>query len=205
MVVAPGNEPGELVFSPEYGVSAGVISKLPDMRKGTLHAWFYFGDQAPKASVMLYNTKWIGSMYSFTQDERVKYFYDTVEAYMPTKSCKMTIFGTPWGDLHRNYCIDTSYTNYLGFLMGDNGYTVINVPENPQDMTCLVIKDSYGNAFVPYLTEHYGNIVVVDPRYADLNIFDFYDDYKFEDIVFMVNIMSSNNSAWYKYLLNLLS
>ena len=46
---------------------------------------------------------------------------------------------------------------------GDNPYAVIHVPENPQDKSILVIKDSYGNAFVPYLTEHYGNIVVVYP------------------------------------------
>ena len=85
MVVAPGNEPGELVFSPEYGVSAGVISKLPDMRKGTLHAWFYFGDQVPKASVMLYNTKWIGSNKSgpvdfIFEDKGDGWYYGSVPA-----------------------------------------------------------------------------------------------------------------------------
>lgn len=148
------------------------------------------------------NTKWIGSMYSFTQDERVKYFYDTVEAYMPTKSCKMTIFGTPWGDLHRNYCIDTSYTNYLGFLLGDNGYTVINVPENPQDMTCLVIKDSYGNAFVPYLTEHYGNIIVIDLRYITIDLYEQFKDAGLTDIIFMISTSSANNGDWYNYFLN---
>jgi hypothetical protein len=142
---------------------------------------------------------------AYVADERVKTFYDTLEAYMPTKDCTMTIYNKNGTTTTYNKCIMENYGNYLAFLSGDHGYMVINVPENPQDKNILVIKDSYGNAFVPYLTEHYGNIVVVDPRYADLNIFDFYDDYKFEDIVFMVNIMSSNNSAWYKYLLNLLS
>jgi len=111
----------------------------------------------------------------------------------------MTIYGTQWGTLRRNYCIDTNYTNYLAFLMGDNGYTVINVPSNPQDKNILVIKDSYGNAFVPYLTEHYGNIYVVDPRYVSMKVYEEFKDANLTDIVFMINTSSANNKAWYNY------
>lgn len=148
------------------------------------------------------NTKWIGSMASYTGDDRVKSFYDTVDAYVPTKTCKMTIYGTAWGTISRNFCIDTSSNQYWAFLMGDNGYTYINVPSNPQDKTILVIKDSYGNAFVPYLTEHYGNIYVVDPRYASMDIYEEFKDKGLTDIVFVINSQSANNSAWYKYFYN---
>lgn len=150
-------------------------------------------------------TTYIGSMYNYTGDERVKYFYDTVEAYIPTKDCTMTIYNTAWGTLKRNYCIDTSYKNYLAFLMGDYGYTVINVPENPQDMTCLVIKDSYGNAFVPYLTEHYGNIIVVDLRYITIDLYEEFKDMGLTDIIFLTNTSSANSSAWYNYFLKAIS
>ena len=149
--------------------------------------------------------KYIGSMYSYTGDDRVKYFYDTVEAYMPTKDCTMTIYNTAWGTLKRNYCIDTGIKNYLAFLMGDYGYTVINVPENPQDMTCLVIKDSYGNAFVPYLTEHYGNIIVIDLRYISIDLYEEFKGMHLTDIIFMTNTSSANSSAWYNYFLNAIS
>ena len=152
--------------------------------------------------VKVLNKKYIGSMYGYTGDDRVKTFYDTVEAYLPTKACKMTIYGTQWGTLVRNWCIATDYTNYLAFLMGDNGYTVINVPSNPQDKNILVIKDSYGNAFVPYLTEHYGNIYVVDLRHVKMNIYDEFKDANLTDIVFVLNNQSANNSAWYKYFYN---
>ena len=155
-----------------------------------------------KFTVKTLNTKYIGSMYSYTGDDRVKTFYDTVEAYIPTKACKMTIYGTQWGTISRNWCIATDYTNYLAFLMGDNGYTVINVPSNPQDKSILVIKDSYGNAFVPYLTEHYGNIYVVDLRHVKMNLYDEFKDLNLTDIVFVLNNQSANNSAWYKYFYN---
>ena len=29
---------------------------------------------------------------------------------------------------------------------------------------CLLLKESYGNAMIPWLTSHYSKIVVVDPR-----------------------------------------
>ena len=152
--------------------------------------------------VKILNKKYIGSMASYTGDDRVKSFYDTIEAYMPTKSCKMTIYGTQWGTLQRNWCIATNYTNYLAFLMGDNGYTVINVPSNPQDKNILVLKDSYGNTFVPYLTEHYGNIYVVDLRHTTMDLYEEFKDANLTDIVFVLNSNSANNSAWYKYFYN---
>ena len=152
--------------------------------------------------VKILNTKYIGSMYSITGDVRVKSYYDTVEAYMPTKSCKMTIYGTAWGTLKRNYCIDTSYKNYLAFIMGDNGYTVINVPENDQSKSVLVIKDSFGNAFVPYLTEHYGNIYVLDPRHITMDVYEEFKDTGLTDIIFLINLQSSGNKAWYNYFYN---
>lgn len=153
--------------------------------------------------VKVLNTKYIGSMYSITGDVRVKSFYDTVEAYIPTKTCKMSIYDKQWGGtVIRNYCINTSYTNYLAFLMGDNGYTVINVPENDQSKSVLVIKDSFGNAFVPYLTEHYGNIYVIDPRRASMEVYEEFKNTNLTDIIFLINLQSTANKTWYNYFYN---
>lgn len=149
----------------------------------------------------------IGSMYNYTGDSRVKYYYDTVEAYMPTKACTMTIYNSTGNTVRAEYdtCILTNYKSYSSFIGGDHPYTVINVPENDQDKSILVIKDSYGNAFVPYLTEHYGNIIVIDPRYSDLNVVDKLGDYGLDDIVFLVNSSMGNTSAWCRYYNELIS
>ena len=147
---------------------------------------------------------YIGSMYNYTGDGRVKEFYDTIEVYMPNKAHTMKINYGGGYVIEKDSCIQTEILTYVAFLSGDQPFIVINVPENPQDKTILVIKDSFGNAFVPYLTEHYGNIVVIDPRHADVNIHDFYSTYCFTDIVFMVNSTSANTGAWYTYLIELL-
>ncbi|MBO5981361.1 MAG: hypothetical protein J6Q24_02825, partial [Clostridia bacterium] len=131
---------------------------------------------------------YIGSMYGYTKDERVKKYVDTIEAYMPRKTCTMTIHSGSSGVLTYKTCIVTSIKGYPAFIGGDHPYMIINVPENDQDKCIMVIKDSYANAFIPFLTEHYGNIVVVDPRYAgNLNVCEKFSEYQFDDILFLVN------------------
>ncbi len=145
---------------------------------------------------LILNEAYQGSMYDYTQDERVKSFFDTVEAYMPTKAQTMTI-NTKQGDSQTyDSSIMTWSGTYAAFLCGDNPYTVINVPENPQDLTVLVLKDSFGNALIPFLSEHYGNIFVVDVRYADFNIKEAFSDYSFTDVLFINNIEAACSPAW---------
>ena len=87
------------------------------------------------------------------------------------------------------------------FVPSDNPYTVINVPENPQDRNILVLKDSYGNAFVPFLVENYGNIMVVDTRYTTMNVKETFADYDLTDILFVNNLEAANSPAWSKMYL----
>ncbi len=59
--------------------------------------------------------------------------------------------------------IDAEYSNkYLCFLGGDHPITVITT--DVDGPVCMLIKESYGNAFAPWLTSHYSKIIVVDPR-----------------------------------------
>ena len=154
--------------------------------------------------VQIIRENYIGSMHNYTGDYRVKYFTDTIEAYMPTKECTMTIYGG-FGVSTYKTCIVTSIKGYPAFIGGDHPYMVINVPENDQDKCIMVIKDSYANAFIPFLTEHYGNIVVVDPRYAgDLNVCEKFSEYQFDDILFLVNSSMGNTGAWNRYFAGLI-
>ena len=50
---------------------------------------------------------------------------------------------------------------YAMFLYGNQGYVTI---EGSGEGRVLVVKDSYANSFVPYLTENYAEICVIDPR-----------------------------------------
>ena len=57
---------------------------------------------------------------------------------------------------------DAVSNKYLCFIGGDTPVCVIE--SAAEGGTCLVLKESYGNALVPFLTSHYSKIIVVDPR-----------------------------------------
>lgn len=148
------------------------------------------------------NDSYSGSMYNYTYDARVKNFVDTIEAFFPRKAHTMTVTGINGVTYNYDTCIVSANRTYVTFIAGDNPYTVINVPENPQDMNVLVLKDSFGNAFVPFLCEHYGNIIVVDTRHTSMNVYEQLKDYGLTDIIFVNNIQAANSSSWYSLYMN---
>ena len=52
---------------------------------------------------------------------------------------------------------------YMAYLCGDQAIEIIETDVD-NDKVCMVLKESYGNSFVPFLTSHYSKVVVVDPR-----------------------------------------
>lgn len=141
------------------------------------------------------NDNYHGSLYSWTKDERVKNFTDTIEVFNPTKKLTMTVSSSNGATYNYDTAIVKTNNTYVTYIAGDNPYTVINVPDNPQDKNILVLKDSFGNAFVPFLCEHYGNIIVLDVRYSSMNIYEQLKDYGLTDIVF-VNNAQAVTSQW---------
>ena len=60
-LVAPSGSNGKYTIDTLTAANSGEISNIPNMNKGTLGAWFYFGDQAPSAYVALTNDLYYGS------------------------------------------------------------------------------------------------------------------------------------------------
>ncbi len=52
---------------------------------------------------------------------------------------------------------------YAAYLYSNHGITLIENPDAPEG-TLMVMKDSYGNAIVPFLAAHYSRIVMIDVR-----------------------------------------
>ena len=141
-----------------------------------------------KMEKKLLNSSWRGTAYSMTNDERAKAFSDELYAYLPTKKNEMTIYEADGSVTKYNGCVRTTWRGYSAFIGGDNPYTIITVPENPADMTVLVLKDSYGCAFVPCLVDNYQTIWFSDCRYGWDNIPDFVKENGIQDVIFMNNM-----------------
>lgn len=72
------------------------------------------------------------------------------------------------GDEHFNSLIDREALNgtdkYAAFLHGNPGLATITVRETENPRHLIVIKDSYANSLIPFLTAHFDRITVVDLR-----------------------------------------
>lgn len=76
---------------------------------------------------------------------------------------------------------------YAAFLYGNNGLTRVSGSGNGK---CLVIKDSYANCFVPFLTENYAQIDVVDLRTMSQSVDELIEQEAYTDILILYNFQS---------------
>lgn len=76
---------------------------------------------------------------------------------------------------------------YAALLHGNHGCIEL-INDGMQDGVLLVIKDSYANALLPVLANHYHRIVAVDPRYFTGNIKELATEYEGEVILCVCGI-----------------
>lgn len=76
---------------------------------------------------------------------------------------------------------------YAVFLDGNHALIRI-VTGGPPEKKLLVVKDSYANSLIPFLTPHYGEIDVVDLRYFTDSLLDLIRERGFQDMVILYNI-----------------
>lgn len=92
---------------------------------------------------------------------------------------------------------------YGTFITGDNSYSVINNPDVTDGSRCVVVKESFGNAFVPFLTDHYQTIYVIDYRYWSGSLSQFVTDNGVQDVLFVNNLSAIRSTALVGYLHNI--
>ena len=122
---------------------------------------------------------------------------DYVTAYLPINDVSCHIVEADGDAFYWNVITDVTNhdrgSKYLTFIGGDNAVTTIINKDNPEGETCVVIKESYGNAFVPFLIPHYSTIYVIDPRHYDGTLSEFTSDKQIDDVVFIANISTTRN------------
>lgn len=98
------------------------------------------------------------------------------------------------GDEKFHSLYDLSYLNvrdkYSIYLRGNNPLTIIKNKELKNGKKLLVIKDSFANSMVPFLTQNYEEIHVVDLRAFMLNLSDYIKKEKFDNILVLYNFMN---------------
>lgn len=140
----------------------------------------------------------LGTFYSGSgQTAKLAETPDKVTAYLPFNKTTCHIVEGNGNEFDWDVIKDvTDYDpgmKYITFIGGDNAITTITNHDNPNGETCIVIKESFGNAFVPFLIPHYSTIYVIDPRHYDGTLSEFTQDKVINDIILLVNISTTRN------------
>ena len=126
---------------------------------------------------------------------------DTVTAYIPHGTNSMKYWDKDGNSYDWNIIRDVSKrgagSGYATFIAGDNPMSVIENPNITDGSSCLVLKESYGNSFIPFLVDHYQKIYIVDFRYAKVNVVDYVKENNIQDLIVINNIgiINSENVA----------
>ncbi len=127
---------------------------------------------------------------------------DYVLAYEPMQLQKIHTF-TKSGEINYSIVSDgnklSAANKYLSFVCGDHPYGIMTNPEITDGSSCLVIKESFGNAMVAYLTQNYQNVYVVDYRYINQvfpgTLRQFVDERGIQDVMFINNVSATRSPA----------
>lgn len=123
--------------------------------------------------------KYLGSIYNMTKSERLKNNLDDIWYYNPLLSVEYSSINRDETKWSSKQIIFPSYFDYdrkyAAFMGGDTAFSHIKV-DSQSEKKILIIKDSYANAFIPFLLPHYKDIFIVDPRYYKNNVYDLIED-----------------------------
>lgn len=140
-----------------------------------------------------------GSLYSrVTKPKELE--KDIVYAYDPPGNVRMDIWagGQQWyaGTIIRDYTQKNINSKYVAFLESDQPMVRIINEDLPDAKNCVIVKDSFGNCFVPYFSQNYHTVYAIDYRkYSQTNMASFAEKYDVQDIIFAPNLMATQSTV----------
>lgn len=142
----------------------------------------------------------LGSFYNDLQSAAMSANPDTVEAYISDANTTLSytdISGNViegWPVIQDGSAYDTENL-YLIFCAADQPYEEIVNADLSDGSSCIIVKESFGNVFIPFLTNHYQNVYVVDYRYYNGDISDLAHEKGVSDVILINNISMTRNEG----------
>lgn len=127
---------------------------------------------------------------------------DTVEAFVPLGTNTVTV--TKADGTQETYSVvnkntDTYYaaagSKYNCFIAGDFPLSEIHNPNIHDGSSIVVVKESYGNAFVPFLVDSYEYVYVVDYRYYKGSLVSLVNEKGIDDVLFLNYVSTTSTES----------
>jgi hypothetical protein len=138
----------------------------------------------------------LGTLYYRTLSDDLKNNPDHVEYYMvPHETEAYFYLKDNSKPLHgKTYVEFAKGSNAYGVFLGGDYPLMKIVSDVKNKKKILIIKDSYGNAFSPYLTSHYEEVYIADYRYFNGNIKNLMQENKINEILLAHNTYVLNGA-----------
>ncbi|MGF9978207.1 DHHW family protein [Viridibacillus arvi] len=138
----------------------------------------------------------LGTLYTQTQDTKLKENADVVDYYKIPVDYDVFRYEKGKEDTPVSSTLYADYVNgvnaYSLFLHGDFPMIKIQNNDSNNGKKLVVVKESYGNAFVPFLIPHYDEIYVVDSRYYNSSLKKLVNEQGVKEVLFINNIFAAN-------------
>ena len=110
--------------------------------------------------------------------------------------------GYDWRIINDMYDYPTSEW-YCVFSAADQPFCSLHNPDIHDGSAVMVVKDSYGNAFIPWLVDHYEYTYWVDFRYTDETVSHMVEEYGVQDVIFEAATFNATGNLCNKLFLNI--
>ncbi len=112
----------------------------------------------------------LGYLYNQVNDPKLNEHMDYIEWYNVDEVNDLSYTFMSFEDNgsyipYRGKMFDTTKTDYRFFFVSDHPYVKIHNNSLPNGKNILLIKDSYANAFTPWLVNNFENVIMIDPRF----------------------------------------
>ncbi len=158
------------------------------------------GQTPPPLSDYTAKTKeelFVGSLFGYTNDITLKNNPDTFTYYMTKSPFKgetynyRTLTLTEANPIYHEYATGSAM---YGMFLGSDGIHVKITTSAGTGRNIVMFKESYGNAFAPYLIDSFDEIYVIDIRYFGKNAVQYIKDVGATDVLFINNVFAANTS-----------
>lgn len=137
----------------------------------------------------------VGTLYKEAQDSQMLKNPDHVDYWLMPVEHTVTQFrrGSPFYGIEVPLLGEYAKggNSYSVFLHGDYPLTKI-VTGSKNGRKIAMVKESFGNAFAPFLVNNYEEVYVVDQRYFELNLPAFLEENGIHELLFINNIFAAN-------------
>ena len=118
---------------------------------------------------------------------------DYVEYFTVDKDIDTMLYDDEGNELYE-YSLIHEYAegvNAYGVFLGGDQPLIVSKNNDGNGKKIAIVKESYGNAFCPFIAYTYSETHMIDSRYAEFNLNQYLADNEIDEVIFINNAMAS--------------